>query len=117
MNQDLWLALLLMLHFVGVAAVAYLFMLRLLRPERETKCVWLLRLQNASGARDKLYALHMRRELLGERQCVIVALDDDVEEAERRELLRFCDSVPRMYCCKTDALPALLDTLTKNNIT
>ena len=115
MGKDLWLALLLALYVVGVAAIAYLLMLRLLRPEKEAPCIWLLELRSAARARDRLYALHLRRGLLGEGgRCVIVAVDEGVEEDEKRELLRFCASIPQMYCCKPQALPALLATLQTN---
>ena len=112
MRNDIWLALLLVTHVVGVAAIAHFLMLRLLRPEKDAPCVWLLEVRSAARARDRLYALHLRRELLGEgNRCVIIAVDAGVEEAEKREILRFCASIPRMYWCEPQALPALLSTL------
>ena len=111
MISDVWGALLLAMHLVGVAATAYLLMLRLLRQDKDAKCVWVLQVHSAARARDRLYALHMRRTLLGESdRCAIVALDQGVAEAERKELLRFCASVPHMYCCKSEELPSLLQT-------
>ena len=111
MISDIWGALLLAMHLVGIAATAYLLMLRLLRQGKDERCVWLLEVRSAAHARDRLYAMHMRRALLGEGdRCAIVALDLGVVDADKKERLRFCASVPRMYFCKPEELTALLRT-------
>ena len=112
MMYDFLLAALLALQFVGISAIAFFVMLRLLRTEKDAPCVWLLEVRTVAHARDRLYALHMRRQLLGEAdRCAIIALDVGVPSDDRRELERFCASVPRMYCCTPQELSALLETL------
>lgn len=112
MIRDIWIALLLALHVVGVAATAYLLMLRLLRAPRGTTHVILLPLRGDENAQDRLYALHLRRSFLGEGdRCTIVALDAGLTEEQKRETARFCRTVPQTYCCTAQELPVLLQSL------
>ena len=104
----------LVLDLVGIASLGYLLMLRLLRTQRGAVQILLLPMHEGEQMQEKLYALHLRRRLLGEgERCAIIALDTGLTEQERRALARFCLSVPRMYCCTASELPTLLQTIRK----
>ena len=109
MVHDVFLALLLALHYIGVVAIAYWLTLRLLRTEKGTLTFLVLPVHTSRDVQNRLYAQHLRRELLCERErSVIVALDTGLSEPQKKELLRFCSSVPRTFCCTAEELPALM---------
>lgn len=110
MVHDVWFALLLALQYIGVVALAYALTLRLLRTEKGTLTFFVLPVLPSDDAQERLYARHLRRELLGERErSVIIALDMGLPPRQKRELLRFCNSVPRMFCCTAQELPGLIE--------
>ena len=116
MISDFWGVLGVLMHLAGVASAAYLLMLYLLRLDKKTGCVWLVEVHTADRARDRLYAMHMRRALLGESdRCTIVALDRGIAQADKKELQHFCASVPRMYCCKPEELSVFFRSETKDS--
>ena len=77
MASEIGNALLYVGGFLLVAAVSYLAILRILRPNKRTKLLLILPLSERNGdVTEELYAQHIRLQILGLRgQSCLIALD------------------------------------------
>jgi len=102
-------ALLLIVNFLGVAAIGYWLVLRLLRVRKGDAFAVILPLSRASDATDKVYAMHLRLQWThaGARGAVI-ALDVGLSASGRVEVERFCRTLKNVYFCAPDDLAGIL---------
>lgn len=115
MAREIGNALLYVGGFLVFAAVSYLGILRILKPKKHTKLLVILPFSEQDGdVAEELYAQHMRMSLLGLRsQSRLVALDLGMSETQRRDCMRFCQSVEDMDYCTAEDLPTVLEIVQK----
>lgn len=113
MANEIWNALFLAVCFLGIAAISYFLILRVLKPRKRTKLLLVLPFSQADGdVTEELYAQHIRLQILGLRgQSSLIALDAGMNDAQRQDCIKFCRSVEDMYYCSAQELPKLLERL------
>lgn len=115
MASEIGNALLYVGGFLLVAALSYLAILRILRPNKRTKLLLILPLSERNGdVTEELYAQHIRLGILGLRdQSRVIALDIGMNEKQRRDCIRFCQSVEDLDYCSAEDWQRLLEIVQK----
>lgn len=110
--NTVWGALLLIVNFLGVAAIGYWLTLRLLRMRRDARFAVILPLTGARGATDSVYAMHLRLQWtqMGGRG-VVIALDAGLPASEKDEVERFCRTMKDVIFCSPEELAGVLKKL------
>lgn len=110
--NTIWGALLLVVNFLGVAAIGYYLMLRLLRVRRGERFAVILPIGRASDAADRVYAMYLRIQWThAGGQGAVIALDAGLSDPEKEELARFCRTMKNVYFCTPDELADVLKKL------
>lgn len=110
--NTIWGALLLVVNFLGIAAIGYWLTLRLLRLRKSDRFAVILPLTNARGAADSVYAIYLRLQWsqIGGHGAVI-ALDAGLPASETDEIARFCRTLKNVYFCTPEELAGVLKKL------
>ena len=105
----------LLLVFLGLVALAYYIILRILRPKKSGKYIVLISADGSSSdAADRLCSEYMRLELLGEQlKGSVVVLDGGMTYEERRRCEEFCRISNNVYVCSPCELLPLTEELLK----
>lgn len=104
--------LLLIVNFLGIAAIGYWLTLRLLRVRKDDRFAVVLPLRRASGAADKVYAMYLRVQWThAGGQGAVIALDAGLPEPARDEVARFCRTLNNVYFCSPEELADVLKKL------
>ena len=107
--NTIWGALLLVVNFLGVAAIGYYLMLRLLRVRRGERFAVILPIGRASDAADRVYAMYLRIQWThAGGQGAVIALDAGLPASSRDEVARFCRTLRNVYFCTPDELAGIL---------
>lgn len=102
-------ALLLVMQFLGVAAIGYWLTLRLLRVRRGDRFAVVLPLERAGDAADSVYAMYLRLQWThAGGQGAVIALDAGLPASSRDEVARFCRTLRNVYFCTPDELAGIL---------
>lgn len=114
MKIEIFNALLWIFLYLGIAAMGYLLMLRLLRHHRDVPFTVVLPMQGSRAETEALYAEHLRLLLSGEgKKGRVVALDLGLPEKEKDICIAFCRSTEGLIYATPETLPALLTTIQK----
>ena len=115
MANEIWNALLLAVCFLGIAAISYFLILRVLKPRKRTRLLLVLPFSRSDGdVVEELYAQHIRLGILGLRdQSRVIALDVGMNEKQRRDCIRFCQSVEDLDYCSAEDWQRLLEIVQK----
>jgi hypothetical protein len=110
--NTIWGALLLVVNFLGVAAIGYWLTLRLLRMRRDERFAVILPLTSARGAADSVYAMYLRLQWtqMGGRG-VVIALDAGLPASEKDAVARFCRTLKNVIFCTPEELADVLKKL------
>ena len=110
--NTVWGMLLLIVNFLGVAAIGYWLLLRLLRVKKDDRFAVILPLDRAGDASDRVYAMYLRVQWThaGGRGSVI-ALDAGLPAAARDDVARFCRTMKDVYFCAPEELADVLKKL------
>ena len=105
----------LLLVFLGLVALAYYIILRILRPKKSGKNVVLISAGGGSSdVADRLCSEFMRLELLGELSVgSVVVLDCGMAYEERRRCEEFCRETKNVFVCDPHELEPLAERLLK----
>ena len=110
--NTIWSALLLVVNFLGVAAIGYWLTLRLLRLRRDERFAVILPLTCAKNAVDSVYAMHLRLQWTHTGgQGIVIALDAGIPASEKDEAERFCRTLKNVYFCTPEELAGILKKL------
>ena len=110
--NTIWGALLLVVNFLGIAAIGYWLTLRLLRLRKGERFAVILPLTNARTAADSIYAMHLRVQWTHARgQGVVIALDAGLPAPEKDEVARFCRTLKNVFFCTPEELAGILKKL------
>lgn len=110
--NTIWGALLLIVNFLGIAAIGYWLMLRLLHPRKGERFAVVLPIIRANSAADGVYATYLRLQwTYTGGQGVVIALDAGLPASERDEVERFCRTLKNVYFCTPEELAGILKKL------
>lgn len=110
--NSIWGALLLVVNFLGIAAIVCRLALHLLRLRRDERFAVILPLTCARTAADSVYTMYLRLQWShAGGQGVLIALDTGLSASEKDAVERFCRTLKNVFFCTPEELAGILKKL------